>query len=50
MEVKRCSYDPSRNNIDNHLKTLNKSLAFCSSQYENFVIIGDKVRNSSMAI
>ena len=36
-----CFYNPSRENIENHLETLNKSLALYSSTYENPIIIGD---------
>ena len=36
-----CSYNPNRENIENHLKTLSKSLALYSSSYENLMIMGD---------
>ena len=36
-----CSYNPNRENIENHLETLSKNLASYSSSYENLIIIGD---------
>ena len=36
-----CSYNPNRENIENHLKTLSKSLALYSYSYENLIIVGD---------
>ena len=36
-----CSYNPNRENIKNHLRTLSKSLALYSSSYENLMIMGD---------
>ena len=36
-----CSYNPNRENIENHLETLSKNLALYSSSYENLIIIGD---------
>ena len=36
-----CSYNPKRENIENHLETLSKSLALYSSSYENLIIVGD---------
>ena len=36
-----CSYNPSRCKIDFHLEKLNRSVALYSSQYENFIILGD---------
>ena len=36
-----CSYDPSKNNIMNHLDALRKNLALYSSEYEHAVLLGD---------
>ena len=36
-----CSYNPNRENIENHLETLSKSLALYSSSYESLIIVGD---------
>ena len=36
-----CSYNPNRENIENDLETLSKSLALYSSSYENLIIVGD---------
>ena len=36
-----CSFNPDRENIENHLEILSKNLALSSSSYENLVIIGD---------
>ena len=36
-----CSYNPNRENIENHLETLSKSVALYSSSYENLIINGD---------
>ena len=36
-----CSYNPNRENIENHLETLSKNLALYSSSYENLIIIGE---------
>ena len=36
-----CSFNPDRENVENHLETLSKNLALSSSSYENLVIIGD---------
>ena len=35
------SYKPDRENIENHLETLSKSLTLYSSSYENLIIVGD---------
>ena len=35
------SYNPNKENIENHLETLSKSLTLYSSSYENLVIVGD---------
>ena len=37
----RCSYNPNRNNISNHLEALRKSLDLYSAHYENIVLLGD---------
>ena len=34
-----CSYNPDRYKINFYLENLNRSLALCSSHYENFIII-----------
>ena len=47
-----CSYNPNKNNIKFHLKNVTKSLALCSSNYENLIILGDfnvSTDNSYMA-
>ena len=36
-----CSYNPNRENIENHLENLSKSLALYSCSYENLIIVGD---------
>ena len=36
-----CSYNPNRENIENHLETLSKSLTLYSYSYENLIIVGD---------
>ena len=36
-----CSYNPNRENIENHLETLSKNLALYSSSYENLIMTGD---------
>ena len=36
-----CSYNPNRENTENHLETLSKSLALYSSSYENPIIVDD---------
>ena len=36
-----CSYNPNKENVENHLETLSKSLALYSSSYENLIIVGD---------
>ena len=36
-----CSYNPDKRNISVHLSTLRKSLDLYSTQYKNFVILGD---------
>ena len=48
-----CSCNPSRSNIDFHLEHLNQNLAFYSSCYEHFMIIGDfnvEANNSTMSV
>ena len=35
------TYNPHRNNIDNHLDSLIKNLALYSSAYDNYIVIGD---------
>ena len=36
-----CSYNPNRENIENHLETWSKNLALYSCSCENLIIIGD---------
>ena len=36
-----CFYNPNRENIENQLETLSKSLVLYSSSYENFIIVGN---------
>ena len=36
-----CSYNPDRENIENHLETLSNNLVLYSFSYENLIIIGD---------
>ena len=36
-----CSYNPRKNMIRNHLRTLSEKLDICSSSYNNFIILGD---------
>ena len=36
-----CSYNPNISKIQNHLKYLSMGLDFCSSKYENFILMGD---------
>ena len=36
-----CSYNPNRENIENHLETLSKTLALYSSSCENLIILDD---------
>ena len=36
-----CSYNPTRENIENHLEALSKSLPLYSSSYENLIVVGD---------
>ena len=36
-----CPYSPNRRKINFHLEKFNQSLALYSSNYENFIIIGD---------
>ena len=39
--VLNCSYNPDKSNISMHLSALRKSLDLYSTQYENFVTLGD---------
>ena len=39
--LRSCSYNPNRENIENHLETLSENLALYSSSYENLIIVGN---------
>ena len=36
-----CSYNPTKNNIKNHLETISRALDTFSTKYENLVLLGD---------
>ena len=36
-----CSYNPTKNNIKNHLETIIRALDTFSTKYENLVLLGD---------
>ena len=36
-----CSYNPDKDNINNHLAALSKSLDIYSSEFDHFIVLGD---------
>ena len=48
-----CSYNPNKNNINNHIGALSKNLALYSTSYENLLLLGDfnvETDNSTMSV
>ena len=36
-----CSYNPNTNLIADHLHCIGRRIVFCSSKYDNFIVLGD---------
>ena len=36
-----CSYNPNTNLIADHLHCIGRGIVFCSSKYDNFIVLGD---------